>query len=103
MFHLQIQLPIGPAERRQVWRTIVKYEKLEDASPACERACLSEKCSSRVVEGPADMMLAFPLTPILPHQIVIERFYNPRLDPDENWRDEYKEEEFDLRWQEYGF
>lgn len=49
------------------------------------------------------MMLAFPLTPILPHQIVIERFYNPRLDPDENWRDEYKEEEFDLRWQEYGF
>lgn len=93
MFQLEIQTPMG-------WHRLARYERLEDARPACDRAVLSEKCVSRIVALMSD---DHSLTQLADDGEVYKRFYNPRTDPDENWHDEYKIPEDGLMWQEAGF
>lgn len=86
------------------WFMLARYEEdlLNDARQACDRACMAEKTNARLRELIPDDhslgQLAF-------EPIVYEKFYNPLDDPDENWRDEYKntDREFGFRWQEIGF
>lgn len=86
MYRLEIRTPSG-------WRPLAEYEELWDVHPACDRAMMSEKCSARVVEVVGGWI----------ENVVYERHYNIRLDPDENWRDEFKENYDEIRWQEAGF
>lgn len=87
MFSVEIQMtPI-------IWRTVCTVEDdLDEATAVCRRVAMSEKVSSRISEG---------------SDIVFEAFYNQADDPDyyerEDWRDTFREDDVNLRWQEVGF
>jgi hypothetical protein len=78
-------------QRNDGWFTTAFYcgGYLDAAVAACKRTVFSQKSASRVI-GAEDQ------------EIVHEAFYNVLDDPDENWREEYKEPQ-DLSWQEVGF
>jgi hypothetical protein len=95
-YELQVQTPVG-------WRKIAVYNDFNDAIPACHRTSMSQKCSSRVVERLIVDTLG--TEPQYREEVVAERHYNIRDDPDENWRDDIDElaEQYEFRWQEVGF
>jgi len=72
-----------------LWVQICGYTEMNMAVTACSRAVLAYKTASRVIGDEFG-------------ELVYERFYNAADDPDENWRDEYRED-FDIPWQEAGF
>lgn len=78
-------------QRNDGWFTTAFYcdGYLDAAVAASNRTVFSQKSASRVI-GAEDQ------------EVIHEVFYNPADDPDENWRDEYKEPQ-DLSWQEVGF
>lgn len=77
--------------RNDGWFTTALYcgGCLDAAVAASNRTVFSQKSASRVI-GAEDQ------------EVIHEVFYNPADDPDENWRDEYKETQ-DFSWQEVGF
>jgi len=77
-------------QRNDGWFTLGFYSEgyLDHAVAASKRTVFSQKRASRVI-GADDQ------------EIVHEAFYNVLDDPDENWKEEYKEPQ--LSWQEVGF
>lgn len=86
-FEIQIQYETN-------WVTLILYEseEVDQAKFYCDRALMSFKVNARVVEMPEE-------------EIVYEKFYNQRLDPDARDYDDNWESEDDLEadWAREGF
>jgi hypothetical protein len=97
MYLLQVNLSGG-------WRTLARYpdQYLDDALVACDRAVLTYKFTSRIVEELEVINGLHPLD-LYEFRTVYEQQYNVRSDPDENWRDDLPENDLSLDWREVGF
>lgn len=89
------------AKLQERWVRMASFPLLDDSIASCNRAVMSTKSHCRVVDEEARMSVYTLFMPEL--AVVHERFYNIRDDPDENWRDEFQQEEYDIDWRDSGF